>query len=169
MTQPKFFPISIEDEVRPTRRLSVPRRWQPHRPADFAPGAFPQTKGSGVPGPDQGYALRLAERFADRLQLAPGEHADDVLAGILPVAMRRAALYGRAPVATDLELALTVFGCLGDAPDGLVERRRELFKGAAHDYWARRELAHLVPEATLRLTPAEARSRLAAWAELVGQ
>ncbi|HUZ19754.1 MAG TPA: hypothetical protein VMU75_04180 [Acidimicrobiales bacterium] len=168
MTQPRFAPIPLEDEVRPGYRLEPPKPWTPHRPADYRAGAFPRTTGSGVPGPDQGYALRLARRFDERLELAPGEHADDVIAGAVSLALRRAARFGRAPVITDIELVLTLFGYLGDAPRELVERRRGLFQGASHDYWQRRALAHLVPDATLQLTPAEVRGRLADWSDLIG-
>jgi hypothetical protein len=121
-----------------------------------------------VPGPDQGYALRLARRFEERVELEAGEHVGDVIAGAVSLALRRAALFGRAPVITDIELTLTLFGYLGDAPADLVEFRRALFQGASHDYWERRELAHLVPDATLKLKPADVRSRLAGWRDLIG-
>ncbi len=155
MTQPKFAPILPNVEVRDLHQLPVPLPWQTHRPADFrpAPGAA-RRPGRGIAGPDQGYAMLLAERFGERLRLADGEHADDVLLGAVVIALHRAAMYGRAPVAADLELALNVFGYLDGASEEVVEARREAFRGAAHDYWRQRELADLVPESTLRMTPA---------------
>jgi hypothetical protein len=160
MTQPKFAPILPNVEVRDLHKLPVPPAWQPHRPADFraAPGA--RRPGRGIAGPDQGYALLLAERFADRLRLDEGEHADDVLHGAGVIALRRAAMYGRAPVATDLELALRLFGYLDGATEEVVDARKEVFGGVAHDYWRERELADLVPESTLRMTPAAIADRL---------
>ena len=82
--------------------------------------------------------------------LEPGEHAEDVLAGAVAIALRRASIFGRAPVAADIELALSLFGYLGRAdgtaaPSELVEFRRERFAGAAHDYWRRRALADEIP------------------------
>ncbi|MHB1597600.1 MAG: hypothetical protein ACYCXY_01685 [Acidimicrobiales bacterium] len=158
MTQPSFAPIALEDEVRPSYRLEPPAPWRASRPADLPPGVRAGVIGGGVPGPDQGYALHLASRFRDRLVLLPGEHAEDVIAGALTLALRRAALYGRAPVASDLELALTVFGYLGDAPGDLVEHRRPLFAGAAHDYSRQRALSEALPDETLRSNPAAVRS-----------
>jgi hypothetical protein len=153
MTQPSFAPIALDDEVRPAYRLDPPAPWRASRPGELRPGAERLVRGGGVPGPDQGYALRLAARFRDRLVLTEGEHADDVIAGALAVALRRAAVYGRAPVSSDLELALSVFGYLAAAPEDLVQHRRRLFAGVAHDYTRQRAVASALPETTLRLTP----------------
>jgi len=130
-----------------------------------------------VPGPDQGYALSLATRFEARLALEPGEHRADVLAGAVAIALRRAALFGRAPVASDIELALGMFGHLardgGAPPPGeLVAWRRERFAGAAHDYWRRQALADAVPDVVLRASLKALTDRFdnepGSWRELVG-
>lgn len=112
--------------------------------------------GLGNQGPDQGYALKLAQRFAGRLALAPGEREDDALAGCVAVALRRASMFGRAPVMHDLRLALELFGFLDDADAELVAWRRDRFAGAAghHGYHVMLRLAALVPKETLRRTPA---------------
>ena len=112
--------------------------------------------GLGNQGPDQGYALKLAERFAGQLMLAAGEREDDALAGCVAVALRRASMFGRAPVMHDLRLALELFGFLDDADADLVGWRRDQFAGAAghHGYHVKLRLADLVPAETLRLTPA---------------
>ncbi len=150
MTQPKFAPILQEDEVRPAYRLGPPAPWRAARPGDLVPGRPAAVPGGGSPGPDQGYALLLARRFADRLVLRPGERRDDVLAGAVAIALRRASLLGRAPVAADISLALDLFGFLAEAPAGLVAERARLFAGLAHDYSRLRALAASVPEASLR-------------------
>lgn len=118
--------------------------------------AVPSGPGLGNQGPDQGYLLKLAREFADPIMAAFGEQADDVLAGCCAVALRRASLFGRAPVVHDLRLALELFGFLGEAASGLVDWRRPRFAGAAghHGYHVKLRLADVVPEATLRLTPA---------------
>src|SRR5205085_6188292 len=127
----------------------------------------PLGPGLGRPGPDQGYALNLAGRLEDQLRLAEGEHREDVVAGGVAVALRRASIYGRAPVIHDLELAFGALGYLDDAPADLVEWRRPHIMGAAHDYWVQRAVADSVPEGTLRMKPADVRSRLADWHTLL--
>ncbi len=178
MTQPKFAPILEQHEVREVQRIAAPAPWTTHRPGELRPA--PQLRrqaGLGVPGPDQGYALTLAARFKDRLVLEPGERADDVLAGAVAIGLRRASIFGRAPVSADLELALGLFkyrvGDEGTWPSSeLVALRRERFTGAAHDYWRRRSLVDAIPEATLRLSPEKLAKRLESepgcWRELAG-
>ena len=165
MPQPEYVPILAGEEVRPVERLPAPGRWRPDRPGDLR-GTRLALRGLGVPGPDQGYALRLARHFAGRLELAPGESETDAVAGCLGVALKRAALYGRAPVIHDLEHAFTLFGYLGDAPEDLAETRRRIFAGAAHHYEEQRRIVDQVPAETLRLAPAEVRARLGDWQDL---
>jgi hypothetical protein len=125
----------------------------------------------GRPGPDQGYAYTLARQFADRLRIPHGEHAEDAVSGCTAVALRRASMFGRAPTVYDLELAFGLFGYLDDAasaPADLVAWRQPVFSGASHDYWDQRAIVDGVPEATLRMTPAEVRAGLPRWRQLVG-
>jgi hypothetical protein len=178
MTQPKFAPIMEQHEVREVQRIGAPAPWTTHRPGESRPAPqLLRRAGLGIPGPDQGYALALATRFEDRLMLEPGERAEDVLAGAVAIALRRAAIFGRAPVATDIELALVLFKYLvgdeGTWPSSdLAALRRERFTAAAHDYWRRRSLADSVPEATFRLSPQRLAKRLegepGCWRELAG-
>lgn len=162
MTQPKFAPIAQEDEVRPAYRLEPPAPWRASRPAEIRPASSPTIRGGGVPGPDQGYALRLAERFEGALVLEPGEHAEDVLAAAVAIGLRRAASFGRAPVSDDIELPLVLFGYLAPASPDEVERRRPLVAGASHDYVRLRSIVESIPKATLRSTLAGVRSAGAA-------
>lgn len=135
-------------------------------------GAEPASgPGLGNQGPDQGYALKLVQRFAGRLVLMPGEREDDALAGCCAVALRRASIFGRAPVIHDLRLALELFGFLSEADSELVAWRRDQFAGAAghHAYQAKLRLAELVLEETLRLTPAAvAEARAGNWRTPLG-
>ncbi|MGO9557982.1 MAG: hypothetical protein ACLPQS_09820 [Acidimicrobiales bacterium] len=173
MTQPKFAPILPNDEVRDLYRLAAPAAWVADRPADFRadPGAAHKA-GRGSAGPDQGYAMLLLERYADRIEVSEGEHLDDVMRGIAVVAMKRAALFGRAPVSADLEVGLGLFGYLAGASAEQVEARRALFGGVSHDYAKERALVDVIPEATLRMTLAAIADQLAgapaAFAELSG-
>jgi hypothetical protein len=126
--------------------------WLGHGKADLELGQ-PRGPGYGNPGPDQGYALILADRFRDELALRPGESTDDAVAGAVGVALKRASLFGRAPVIHDLAMAFTMWGFLdARAPDDLVALRRGLFEGVSdvrhHD--ALQQVVDTVPEATLR-------------------
>ena len=167
MPQPDFVPMTRADEVRAAERMPVPGQWLADRPAEVLNDGPPDRKRFGSPGPDQGFGLKLAKHLAPRLQLAEHEHLDDAVAGCAAVGLKRAALFGRAPVVFDMELAYTVWGYLGAAPRELVEYRRTLFSGAHHEYWSRRDIADRVPESTLRLTAADAASRLSDWRQLV--
>jgi len=167
VTQPSFVPIVEADQVRRSYQLEVPAAWTTSRPSEVRGTHQPSGVSLGSPGPDQGFALKLARRFEDRLVLAPGEHAEDVIVGCTAVAMRRAARFGRAPLIHDLTLAFTLWGFLGGAPDDLVAARGPLFRSAAHDYQVQRTIADSVPEHTLRLTPEAVADQLGAWRELI--
>jgi hypothetical protein len=121
----------------------------------------------GTPGPDQGFALKLARRFEDRLEVSAGESVEDVISGCTAVAMRRAARFGRAPLIFDLGFAFTLWGFLGGAPDDLVAQRAPLFRSAAHHYGARRAIADAVVADTLRLSPEAVAARLGRWHDLL--
>lgn len=168
MAQPSYVPIIEPDQVRASYRLGTPVDWRADRPADLTRAEQPRGRSLGVPGPDQGYAHLLAHQvFSDRVVLDEGESLEDVLEGATAVATARAALFGRAPVAKDIELALTVFGYLGGGPSDLIAWRRTRFQGAAHHYESGRALVHLVPESTLRMTAEGVRARLNDWRSLI--
>lgn len=173
MAAPQFVPTDPVDAPRAYRSPDhVPDAWMPDRPGDLR-GRQPEGVRLGYQGPDQGFGLRLANRFRDRLQLTTGESADDAVRGCLYVALRRASLYGRAPVVHDLTIAFTVWGFLdANPPVELVAARKALFAGVGntlHHYAEGRAVAESVPEATLRMTPAQvAAAYPARWTELVG-
>ena len=171
MSAPEFVPAkagrSDKAYESPPRR---PDSWLAIRPGDLEGRGQPKGPGLGVQGPDQGYALTLARRLRDKLVLAEGERADEAIAGALGIALRRAALFGRAPVIDDLRLALHLFGFLdADAPAELLEFRRTLFAevDSPHHYAEVRELAVLVPEATLRMTADQVAARRVDWRALL--
>jgi hypothetical protein len=171
MAQPEYVPVADNARVKVTERLPTPLPWVADRPGEVRnEGHQPTGPRFGVAGPDQGYALKLAARLAPSLVLAAGESSEDAIDGCLGVALKRAALYGRAPVIWDLELAFALWGFADGAPPDLVAFRRPLFEGAAHHYNDRRAIVDRVPESTLRLTPAEVKSRVATgWRELLGE
>ena len=154
---------------------SPPRRadsWSASRPAEVVGAPQPAGKAFGTQGPDQGYALVLANRLRSDLKLRAGESADDVIAGSVGVAMRRASLYGRAPVMHDVRVALNLFGFLSDEVDpALADLRKHLFEEVSshHHYFESRELATMVPETSLRLSPDQIVARSKDWRELLGR
>lgn len=166
--------MAVDPHVKP-RLVDRPRSGTPmppavgfraDRPGDVARRGQPRGDLLGSPGPDLGYALLLAERFRDRLELGPHEDPEDAVAVATEIAMRRCSLFGRAPTIVDVELGFTVLGYLGGAPDDLVEWRRRHVHDAGHDYLDRREVVDAVEEEALKLRPAAARERLASWREL---
>ena len=167
MTQPTFVPITNAERVRPVVPQPVPGRAVAKNGEVRVPS---QPTGSmlGDPGPDQGYALLLAHRMADRLVLRSDEDRHDVEVGAALLAGRRASMYGRAPSIYDLEVALGIFGYLGEAPQDLVDYRRGLFQSIGHSYTAQRALVDSVPEETLRLTPADAATASTGWRSILG-
>jgi hypothetical protein len=157
-----YVPTRPEDAPRRSAAIPPPAGWRAVRPGDLGP-AQPAGHLFGAPGPDQGYALTLAQRLNDRLELVPPETAHDALALGAEVAMKRAALFGRAPVLADVEAGLTFFGWLGGAPPDLVAWRRLATAGVAENYARRRALVDAVPEAVLRRHPGEIRDGLLRW------
>lgn len=137
----------------PPRR---PETWRVDRPADFADTERQPTGARlGSPGPDQGYALKLATLLEPELHLTEDEHARDALAGIVAVGLKRASILGRAPVLHDLRIAATLFGFLDPSADPeLVVLRQQLFEEVDHfhHYPALRDLVDMVEPEVLRQT-----------------
>jgi hypothetical protein len=174
MAAPEYVPLKRVDPAHRsyTSPDYVPDPWRPDRPGELE-GGQPRGARLGNQGPDQGFALLLAERFGDRLRLTPGEHADDVIQGCVSIALRRASLFGRAPMVHDLTIAFTIWGFLDDAaPAALVALRTKAFEGlghTAHHYDELRRLVDGVSEATLRMTPDEVKAAYPSrWRELLG-
>jgi hypothetical protein len=174
MAAPKFRPVDAIDRSRAyTSPDHVPASWQPDRPGEIE-GFQPDGDRLGTPGPDQGFALRIARRLVPELHLQEGEHADDVVRGCLGVGLRRASMFSRAPVVHDLRIAFTIWGLFDpDPPAELVALRRELFEGlrhVGHHYTEARVVADMPPADVLRLTPAEIEERYPAeWPALLGR
>ncbi len=172
MAAPEHVPVDRNQPVRgyesPPRR---PQPWLPDRPAEVVEHGQPRGERLGNQGPDQGYMLSLARRFEGKLTLTPGEHEKDALAGAVGVALKRASIFGRAPVVHDLTVALTLWGFLGSAPKELVELRKPLFEEAwhPHHYAELRRIVDLVPEGSLRQTPTQVtEAHRSSWRSLLG-
>ena len=173
MAAPRFAPVAPDEETRVYESPEhVPAPWMPSRPAEIV-GRPPRGERLGYQGPDQGYVLTLAARLRPQVRVSAGESVDDALRGCTLIALRRASLFGRAPVIADMRLALTIWGYLDAAPPAdLLSARKVFFEGVrnvAHHYAEGRAIADMVPESTLRLTPEAAAVRMPAdWRVLVG-
>lgn len=167
MTQPSFAPITEADQVRPGPRLQAPGIWTQSRPSELRSTRPPAAHSFGRPGPDQGFALKLAHRFTGELRVAEGETIEDAVAGCTAVAMRRSASFGRAPVVHDLRFAFTLWGFFDGAPEDLVRERAPLFRSAGHHYQNQRAIADAVHDDALQLSPEVVAQRLADWRQLV--
>lgn len=173
MAAPRYAPVPVTE---PTRSYEspehVPAPWMPGRKAEIE-GRQPEGRRLGYQGPDQGYVMTLAARARAKVRVQAGENVDDALRGCSLIALKRASLYGRAPMVHDLTLALTAWGFLSDNPPAdLLEARKALFTGVrhgAHHYAEGREIADIFPESTLRLSPSDVAARMpAGWKELTG-
>ncbi|MBS1836631.1 MAG: hypothetical protein JST64_02925 [Actinobacteria bacterium] len=158
MAAPKYVPTSPTGIVRSYH--SSPRRptpWMAGRPGELS-GRQPLGEQLGDPGPDPGYALKLAASFRGQLTLHPDESEADALSGATAIAMKRAGLRGRAPVIHDVRVGLGIWGFLDDRPaDELVQLRTEWFEEVhhPHHYPQRRRIADAAPDALLVLAHEE--------------
>lgn len=160
-----FVPERLEDEPRQLPNLApgvvIPPagRWMANRPGDLVAG---QPTGTllGRPGPNIGYALTLVNRWRDKFRLGPSEHYEDAASVVAEIAMKRAALFGRAPVATDVEVAMDLLGYADDLPADVAERRMRLVHGAGHNYFRRRGIVDRIPDDVLRLAPTQLAARV---------
>jgi len=172
MAAPKSAPAGARETNYYKSPDVVPAAWSPERPG-VVDGLQPVGRRMGAQGPDQGFALTIAERLSPKIHLQGRERLDDAIRGCLGIALRRASLFSRAPVVHDLTIAFTIWGYFDeDPPDDLIGRRPQLFEGVGnvnHHYAEGRAIADLVPESTLRMTPgAVAEAYPARWRELTG-
>ena len=173
MAAPKFSPVSPTDNTRSYESPPhVPDSWHPTRPAEIH-GFQPEGSRMGYQGPDQGFAIKLANSLKSRLVLQPKEREADAMRGCLNIALRRASMFSRAPVIHDLTIAFTIWGFFDEHPPAeLVALRRQLFEGVGnvvHHYDEGRVLADMIPESTLRMTPEQvANAYPAKWQALLG-
>lgn len=173
MAAPKFAPVSPVDGARGySSPAHVPRAWMPDRPGEIR-GFQPGGDGLGFQGPDQGFGIKIANTFRDRITVSPSERIDDALCGCLGIGLRRASMFSRAPVVHDFTVAFTAWGFLDGAPPAeLTTLRAELFDGLAniaHHYREGRLVVDMMPEATLRMSPQQVTAAFPGrWRELVG-
>jgi hypothetical protein len=143
----------------PGVHMPAAQGWRADRPGD---GGHADGPLAGTPGPNVGFALALARRARDRFRLEPGEQADDAVAVVAELAMKRGASLGRAPSKLDVDFAIELLGYAGAAPEEVRRWRPRLVRGAAHDYVVRRAITDTVSASLLCLPLSELPEQLAA-------
>ena len=171
MSAPKFVPAKTV-RVTPTAYSSPPRRfdgWTATRPGD---GGLREGAQLGSQGPDQGYAHTLVETVEGQVTLREDEQWADVAMLIASVALKRASIYGRAPVIHDIRLVMTLFGYDDASCDQeLVEYRRAAAEEVSHShhYGRLRGVVDRIGDEALTMKPADvASARVHDWRALVG-
>jgi len=161
-----YVPVPLDEKPRqqqnfaPGVHMPPARRWRAERPGD---GARDLRGGLvGAPGPNVGFGLTLALRARDRIKLEPHEHAEDAVAVIAEIAMKRAASFGRAPTRLDVDLAIEILGYGAAASADVRGWRPDRVRHAAHSYVARRAVADGVSTVVLRMSRAEVGAHLGA-------
>jgi len=156
MAAPEYVPTSANQTA---HYSSPPQRagaWMAERPGEVVGRPSSGVAALGSQGPDQGYALTLTRVFDGKVHLFDNEHREDVDAGCVAVAMKRASLFGRAPVVHDVRIAYRIFGFLdSNPPTELLELRKEMFAEVHYSfhYFERRAIADSIDDAVLRQTP----------------
>lgn len=159
MTTKPYVPPDRDTEYRP-EQLPPPGPWFVQRPGETA--LDPDAARFGAVGPDMGYAGALLPPF--RSKLVPGAcNRDDLLEAGAAIAMRRAAMYGRAPVSEDLEVAFLLLGALERVPGdwsraGAVVARH--VEGVRYKAAQAAEFAASLPEDWLAAKPGGVRLQL---------
>ena len=88
MSAPQFAPTPTLNDVRVYGSPDVaPQSWVNNRPTDIE-GFQPVGEHLGFQGPDQGYALLLANRLSKRLHLVGGLATADAIRGCLNIAQK---------------------------------------------------------------------------------
>ena len=160
MTQPDYVPVAAGSQLREVDPLAIPEAWRPTRPSELAPlkvSAVEQGKLLGTPSPDSGFALKLARIRVHKLELAIGEHREDVERAVAAIAIKRAAFFSRAPVIHDVDFAIGLLGYgEADIPVEVLEHRKAVVSGVSHDYFKMRRMLEAIGPETLAATSVEA-------------
>lgn len=160
MATPPYVPVAPGQEpLRGDLQHFPPPRRPAVRPAEIT-GPQPRGPGLGTRTPDAGYALLLARRLVDRVQLAERERLDDALWAGAIIGMKRAGLVGRGPLLADVELGLAILGYLGGAPDDMVAWRQHHLFGLDRNYHLQRAVADRVGADLLSRAPSDPPSLL---------
>lgn len=156
MAQQPNIELRDSDLPRPEAGPNPERRWTPDRPGDVAGTGVPWGGAFGTPGPDAGYAIKLA---AGRdLILAEHERRADANLAVAAVAAARASLASRGPTKIDVDAAIVILGY--DTENDFGTMRAAAIAGAAHHPQRIRRLVAGIPMDVVEDTAADLRRRL---------
>jgi len=162
MGQQPNIELELGDAPKDEAEPGSPRRWKPGRPGElFSPADVAWGGKFGRPGPGTGFVLKLIKRAKfDR-----GQRAKLTESVIATVAGARASLFGRAPTAADVEVALVLLGLhpeglSADKAAALDKRRTEALDHAAHELRKGTSFLEQIPVAHLEATPDKLRAML---------
>jgi hypothetical protein len=139
------------------------RPWAPDRPGELTGTGMPWGGAFGMPGPDAGYALKLAT--GRDLILSDHEHRADADAAVAAVAAARSSLFGRGPTKGDVDAAIVILGYEAESDFGPV--RAAAIGGSAHHPLRIRRLIAGIPTDVYDATADELRERVASGESLI--
>ena len=171
MSTPRFVPSHAAAHAARAPRVTdfagiPPARRSPLRPA--AGRRPPRAPGFGLPCPDAGYALLLADLTIEHVTLEPVERKEDAVSAIATIAIRRAAVLGRAPFIGDVAVARSLLGYDGDGPSEFTVWRARQLAGIAHDPDLQQRLADVAMPAIESCDPIDA-NVVRTWREALRQ
>jgi hypothetical protein len=163
MAQQPNIELQFSDLPQPVAGTGPERRWDPNRPGELTGTGVPWGGAFGMPGPDAGYALKLAA--SRELLLADHEHREDADAVTAAVAAARASFAGRGPARCDVAVALIILGYDTESEFGAV--RSAAIGGSAHHPNRIRRVVAGIPADVYDAAPDELRERVASGESLI--
>lgn len=123
----------------------VPAAWYASRPGDVKPNSTNDGSLAGNTGPGGGFALTLLKKMRADFNLLPHEHFHDVEPLVGEIAMRRASIFTRSPIKSDVEFAMKLFSYDKPATKGEEKWRVALVHDCGHNEHRRREIVNSIP------------------------
>jgi hypothetical protein len=163
MAQQPNIELRSSDHPRDEGHPNAERRWVPDRPGEFAGSGVPWGGAFGMPGPDAGYALKLAA--ARDLILADNEHRADANVAVASVAAARASRLRRGPTKPDIDAAIVILGYDTETDFGPV--RAAAIVGAAHHPQRIRRVVAGIPVDVIEDNAEELAKRVASGESLI--
>lgn len=163
MAQQPNIELRDSDLPRPEAGPNPERRWKPDRPGDLAGTGVPWGGAFGTPGPDAGYAIKLAA--GRELILADHERRADANVAVAAVAAARASIAARGPTKVDIDAAIVILGYDTESEFGAA--RAAVIAGAAHHPQRIRRLVAGIPMDVIEDDAEDLRKRAAGGESLI--
>lgn len=141
----------------------VPPAWYATRPGDNDALLDIESPLIGNTGPGGGFALTLIKKMRAQIHLLPHEHLADVEPLLGEIAMRRASVFTRSPIKSDVEFALKIFSYDKEATKGEEKWRIALVHDCGHNEHRRREIVNSIPIEAIGGSLADLDSHIDQW------